>query len=149
MAAPQNAFWQLRPCHFQSSIVRPEPHELVLIPVQVLLAVVRLPQHGSDLLITLNTPIFISGISAAAEHAGADERISAAVERLLIAALRGLKYQRPLSSNRQAGTGTASSPCVWRTLVTPLRRCRCVKHSSVAVWPTMSASRGCTLHAGA
>ncbi len=34
------------------------------------MAVVRLPQHGSDLLITLNTPTFISGISAAAEHAG-------------------------------------------------------------------------------
>ena len=30
----------------------------------------RLPQHGSDLLIMLNTPTFISGISAAAEHAG-------------------------------------------------------------------------------
>ena len=38
---------------------------------QALLAVVRLPQHGSDLLITLNTPTFISGVSAAAEHAGA------------------------------------------------------------------------------
>ena len=37
---------------------------------QVLMAVVRLPQHDSDLLITLNTPTFISGISAAAEHAG-------------------------------------------------------------------------------
>lgn len=32
---------------------------------------VRLPQHGSDVLLTLNTPIFISASSAAAEHAGA------------------------------------------------------------------------------
>jgi len=40
------------------------------------MAVVRLPQHGSDLLITLNTPTFISGISAAAEHAGVARSIA-------------------------------------------------------------------------
>lgn len=40
-------------------------------PAQVLLCVLRLPQHGSDVLITLNSPIFISEHSAAAEHAGA------------------------------------------------------------------------------
>lgn len=39
--------------------------------VQVALCVVRLPQHGSDVLLTLNTPIYISEKSAAAEHAGA------------------------------------------------------------------------------
>ena len=39
--------------------------------VQVALCVVRLPQHGSDVLLTLNTPIYISERSAAAEHAGA------------------------------------------------------------------------------
>jgi hypothetical protein len=37
---------------------------------QVILCVVRLPQHGSDVLLTLNSPIFISEHSAAAEHAG-------------------------------------------------------------------------------
>lgn len=35
---------------------------------------VRLPQHGSDVLITLNSPIFISEHSAAAEHAGGYRR---------------------------------------------------------------------------
>lgn len=39
--------------------------------IQVALCVVRLPQQVTDLLITLNTPIFISEHSAAAEHAGA------------------------------------------------------------------------------
>ncbi|PSC69030.1 putative ran guanine nucleotide release factor [Micractinium conductrix] len=39
--------------------------------VQVLLCCVRLPHVGSDVLITLNSPIFISERSAAAEHAGA------------------------------------------------------------------------------
>lgn len=37
----------------------------------MLLGVIRLPQHGSDLVISLNTPGFISAASAAAEHAGA------------------------------------------------------------------------------
>lgn len=35
-----------------------------------MLCVIRLPQHGSDVLITLNSPIYISEHSAAAEHAG-------------------------------------------------------------------------------
>ena len=39
--------------------------------LQVLLCCVRLPHVGSDVLITLNSPIFISERSAAAEHAGA------------------------------------------------------------------------------
>ena len=30
----------------------------------------RLPEHGSDLLIVLNSPVFISVDSAAAQHAG-------------------------------------------------------------------------------
>lgn len=38
--------------------------------LQIILCCVRLPQHGSDLLITLNSPIFISEKSAAAQHAG-------------------------------------------------------------------------------
>lgn len=37
---------------------------------QVLLCCIRLPRHGSDVLITLNSPIYISDKSAAAEHAG-------------------------------------------------------------------------------
>lgn len=35
---------------------------------------IRLPQHGSDVLITLNSPIYISEHSAAAEHAGGRHR---------------------------------------------------------------------------
>jgi hypothetical protein len=36
--------------------------------------VVRIPRHGTDLLLTLNTPVEISERSAAAEHAGAGGR---------------------------------------------------------------------------
>ncbi|GAB4820979.1 hypothetical protein N2152v2_008025 [Parachlorella kessleri] len=39
--------------------------------IQVILCNIRIPQYRSDLLITLNTPIYISEHSAAAEHAGA------------------------------------------------------------------------------
>lgn len=39
--------------------------------VHVMVLAVRLPQYASDVLLTLNTPIFISEGSAAAEHAGA------------------------------------------------------------------------------
>lgn len=39
--------------------------------VHILLAVLRLKNVNSDVLITLNTPIFISESSAAAQHAGA------------------------------------------------------------------------------
>lgn len=42
--------------------------------VQVLMAVIRLPNVGSDLLITLHTPMFISSASAAAAHAGSGEK---------------------------------------------------------------------------
>jgi hypothetical protein len=37
---------------------------------QIAMAVVQLPSVQTDLLITLNTPLFISSASAAAEHAG-------------------------------------------------------------------------------
>ena len=37
---------------------------------QIAMAVVQLPWVQSDLLITLNTPLAISPLSAAAEHAG-------------------------------------------------------------------------------
>jgi hypothetical protein len=39
--------------------------------VQIALCIVRLPLHQTDVLITLNTPIYIAEGSAAAEHAGA------------------------------------------------------------------------------
>lgn len=42
--------------------------------VQLLLAVVRLPAHATDIVLTLNTPMDISPHSAAAEHAGAGTR---------------------------------------------------------------------------
>ncbi len=38
--------------------------------VQVQLAAVRLPQQGSDILLTLNSPVVISDASAAAAHTG-------------------------------------------------------------------------------
>lgn len=40
--------------------------------VQILLCIVRLPAQGSDVLLTLNTPIFISEHSAAAQNAGVE-----------------------------------------------------------------------------
>lgn len=39
--------------------------------IHVELLVIRLPAHGTDVLVTLNTPIYISEHSAAANHAGA------------------------------------------------------------------------------
>ena len=39
--------------------------------LQVLLAVVRLPQQNSDVLITLNTPIYIHPASTSAKHVAA------------------------------------------------------------------------------
>lgn len=42
--------------------------------VQLLLAVVRLPVHATDIVLSLNTPVDISPHSAAAEHAGAGTR---------------------------------------------------------------------------
>lgn len=56
--------------------VSPLPQTLstyCLVPftvLKVILCVVRLPQHGSDILLTCNSPIFISEHSAAVEHAG-------------------------------------------------------------------------------
>lgn len=39
--------------------------------VHVLLCIVRLPAHATELVLSLNTPMHISPNSAAAEHAGA------------------------------------------------------------------------------
>lgn len=39
--------------------------------IQIIMLIVRLPHHHTDMLITLNSPIFISAQSAAAEQAGA------------------------------------------------------------------------------
>lgn len=38
--------------------------------VHVIICIIRFPDHGSDVMITLNTPMYISPASAAAEHAG-------------------------------------------------------------------------------
>lgn len=35
------------------------------------MGIVRLPSHGSDVLVTLSTPVWISPASASAQHAGA------------------------------------------------------------------------------
>jgi hypothetical protein len=51
-------------------VVPPVPDSLP-IPLQILLCNVRLPTHSTDLLLTMNTPVFISEASAAAEQAGA------------------------------------------------------------------------------
>jgi hypothetical protein len=42
--------------------------------VQVLIAIIRLPSVSSDLLVTLNTPVYISSASAAAAQAGSGEK---------------------------------------------------------------------------
>lgn len=44
--------------------------ESALNKVHVQILVARLPSHGTDMLVTLNTPIFISQGSTAAEQAG-------------------------------------------------------------------------------
>ncbi|KAL4440723.1 hypothetical protein ABPG77_000432 [Micractinium sp. CCAP 211/92] len=54
----------------QQAVSKGRQGSSALNKVQVLLCCIRLPQHGSDLLITLNSPIYISDKSAAAEHAG-------------------------------------------------------------------------------
>lgn len=58
----------------------------------MLLANVRLPKLGSDLLITLNTPIFINDISSAAEQveAGA-QKMHTAAPALFAQILKSLK----------------------------------------------------------
>lgn len=53
----------------------------------VQVAAVRLPQHGSDLLITLNSAAEISSSSAAAEHAGAGRQEAAGEAGVLFAAM--------------------------------------------------------------
>jgi hypothetical protein len=45
--------------------------------VHVQVFALRLPDHGTDLLITLNSAAEISGTSAAAEHAGAGPQAAA------------------------------------------------------------------------
>jgi hypothetical protein len=42
--------------------------------IDVQLAILRLPGHGSDLLLSLNTPRSISGASSAAQSAGAGQK---------------------------------------------------------------------------
>ena len=58
----------------------------------MLLANVRLSDYGSDLLITLNTPIFISESSSAAEQVGAGAQLlHAAAPALFSNILRSLR----------------------------------------------------------
>ncbi|KAL4457492.1 hypothetical protein ABPG75_012357 [Micractinium tetrahymenae] len=54
----------------QQAVSKGRQGSSALNKVQVLLCCIRLPQHGSDVLVTLNSPIYISEKSAAAEHAG-------------------------------------------------------------------------------
>ena len=42
--------------------------------LQIQLAVFRYPDRDSDLLVTLNTPVFINEASAAAQHTGAGHK---------------------------------------------------------------------------
>ncbi|KAL0030275.1 hypothetical protein WJX77_007077 [Trebouxia sp. C0004] len=42
--------------------------------VQIQLAVFRYPDRGSDILVTMNTPVFINEASAAAQHTGAGHK---------------------------------------------------------------------------
>ncbi len=63
---------------------------------QVHLLLVRLVDHSTDLLISLNTPVFINPDSAAAEHAGAGSHSAhlAAPElfRAIVSTLRIVDY---------------------------------------------------------
>ena len=45
-----------------------------LRPLQIQLAVFRYPDRDSDILVTLNTPIYINEASAAAQHTGAGHK---------------------------------------------------------------------------
>ena len=58
--------------------------------VHVVLAVLRLPGAGSDLLVTLNTPTHIAPASAAAEHAGAGGHDAGDAPGLLLEVVRSL-----------------------------------------------------------
>ncbi|KAL4857856.1 Ran guanine nucleotide release factor [Chlorella vulgaris] len=55
----------------QQAVTKGRQGSDALNKVHIILCCIRLPQHGSDLLLTLNSPIYISEKSAAAEHAGA------------------------------------------------------------------------------
>jgi hypothetical protein len=55
--------------------------------ILVAMLVVRLPAHASDLLLTLNTPVFIAEDSAAAARAGAGFKAGAGAAPALLAAV--------------------------------------------------------------
>lgn len=62
--------------------------------VHVLLAAIRIPKAGSDILVTLHTPCLISERSTAAEHAGpGPKELHHAAPALLRAILKGLTIQ--------------------------------------------------------
>jgi hypothetical protein len=67
-----------------------------VVLVQVLLLVVRLPDQGSDLLISMNTPSFINPASSAAEHAGSGAKpaylAAPGLFKQIIATLRIVDY---------------------------------------------------------
>ncbi|KAF6263329.1 hypothetical protein COO60DRAFT_455417 [Scenedesmus sp. NREL 46B-D3] len=64
--------------------------------VQLLLCIIRLPQHSSDLLVTVNAPSYISPSSSAAQHADAQGQQAAAAGQaaaVMQGVLRSLKVQ--------------------------------------------------------
>jgi hypothetical protein len=64
--------------------------------VQLLLCIIRLPQHGSDLLITVNAPSYISPSSSAAQHADAQGQQAGAegqAAAVMQGVLRSLRVQ--------------------------------------------------------
>jgi len=62
--------------------------------IQVLLAVIRLPQHGTDIVVSLNSPIHIVEGSAAAADAGAGpKQLHATAPQLFHAALSSLRIK--------------------------------------------------------
>lgn len=61
----------------QQAVAKGRQGAEALNKIHVLLAVVRLPGQGSDLVLTLNTPIYISENSASAAAAGEAFRLSA------------------------------------------------------------------------
>lgn len=61
---------------------------------QVLLAVIRLPKHGTDVVLSLNSPVHIGVNSDAAAQAGAGPKhLHAAAPQLLGAALASLRIR--------------------------------------------------------
>ncbi|WIA22949.1 hypothetical protein OEZ86_009880 [Tetradesmus obliquus] len=64
--------------------------------VQLLLCIIRLPQHGSDLLVTVNAPSYISPSSSAVQHADAQGQQPEAGRQaaaVMEGVLRSLKVQ--------------------------------------------------------